>query len=604
MIAQNEEAAKKENIIAVESISFPVDSVEWGTDDTMLNFESATISPSNATNPQIVYTSSDESVVSYHIWGAEVHKPGTAVITATSVSSGLTATLNVTVVEGQGKDGIYIEPTNPDEPAEKPEIDDEFTVNDITYRITSMYSNQVEVLKAKPNMNGVIIVPSKISYNNELFDVTRIADGKPAQGAARGAFCNGGSYGNYNTSVKEVILPNSITYIGDYAFCYCIKLQYIEIPEGVTGLGSSLFDFSGITTVFIPQSLKSLGGCGASTSTVINRGFPVKEVYYHGSEKEWDNLPDATGGYVGLKSVKVYYLSISKCEKDDEFTINDLTYRVIADDKVEIYDCDEDIAGIINIPEYISYSGYDYRVTNIGIGAFSDCTGFTSMTIPDSITSIEDNAFYNCDNIINIIIPDSVISIGDCVFEYCANLETITISDNIKSIGIESFRGCTKLASITIGNSVTKIENYAFYGCTSLESLTLSVNVTNIQKDAFIYCYNLKDIVFDNPFCEIYDSKDTISDTATIYGYENSTAQVYAEKYGRNFVSLGNAPENIQGDANGDGTTTIADIVIIQKALVKSDIDTELAMSVVDMNKDGKFNVFDLIIVKRMVLNS
>lgn len=61
---------------------------------------------------------------------------------------------------------------------------------------------------------------------------------------------------------------------------------------------------------------------------------------------------------------------------------------------------------------------------------------------------------------------------------------------------------------------------------------------------------------------------------------------------------------NFEGDANGDGTTTIADIVLIQKALVKPNIDTKLTMAVVDMNNDGKFNVFDLIIIKRMVLNA
>lgn len=62
---------------------------------------------------------------------------------------------------------------------------------------------------------------------------------------------------------------------------------------------------------------------------------------------------------------------------------------------------------------------------------------------------------------------------------------------------------------------MTSIENWVFQNCTILESVTIN-----------------------NPNCSIYDSKYTISDTATIYGYENSTAQEYAEKYSRNFVAI------------------------------------------------------------------
>ncbi|MDE5883851.1 MAG: leucine-rich repeat domain-containing protein, partial [Oscillospiraceae bacterium] len=70
-----------------------------------------------------------------------------------------------------------------------------------------------------------------------------------------------------------------------------------------------------------------------------------------------------------------------------------------------------------------------------------------------------------------------------------------------------------------IPDSVTKIGKYAFYNCTFLISITI-----------------------ENPECEIWDSKYAIPDTAIIYGYNNSTAQAYAEKYNRNFLSLGTAP--------------------------------------------------------------
>lgn len=62
--------------------------------------------------------------------------------------------------------------------------------------------------------------------------------------------------------------------------------------------------------------------------------------------------------------------------------------------------------------------------------------------------------------------------------------------------------------------------------------------VTSIGYMAFSGCDSLKSINIMNKNCDIYDIDFTISDTATIYVYKNSTAQKYAEKYGRKFVAL------------------------------------------------------------------
>ena len=101
-------------------------------------------------------------------------------------------------------------------------------------------------------------------------------------------------------------------------------------------------------------------------------------------------------------------------------------------------------------------------VTSIGQYAFRNCTGLTSITIPDSVTSIGDFAFYNCSGLTSITIADSVTSIGIYAFSGCIGLTSITIPDSVTSIGISAFYNCSGLTSITIPNSVTSIGDGAF----------------------------------------------------------------------------------------------------------------------------------------------
>ena len=171
-------------------------------------------------------------------------------------------------------------------------------------------------------------------------------------------------------------------------------------------------------------------------------------------------------------------------ESDEDFR-----YNVFYDGTVEItgYSGDNEI---INIPSTIN----DKKVTSIGDYAFSDCSGLTSVTIPDSVTSIGNCAFDGCSGLTNVTIPNSVTSIGDYAFCKCSGLTSITIPNSVTSIGASAFRYCSGLTSITIPNSVTSIGDYAFSGCSGLTSITIPDSVTSIGNCAFYSCSSLKNI--------------------------------------------------------------------------------------------------------------
>ncbi len=345
----------------------------------------------------------------------------------------------------------------------------------------------------------VIVLPEK--YNGNDYAIYNYAfyncDGLTSITIPEGV-TSIGDYAFYNCyGLTSITIPSSVISIGDYAFYWCSSLTSVTISEGVESIGDSAFSHcDGLTSITIPEGVTSIGSdafswCTSLTSVTIpgsvtsigDDAFSVchslVEVYnlsslnvssYFSDEKiihtllEEESILETVGDYIFMTWEGKYYL-----------------VKYIGTDTV------------IVLPE--KYKGNDYAIYNY---AFSDCTGLTSITIPNSVTSICDYAFLGCNSLTSITIPGSVTSIGERAFSYCDGLTSITILDGVTSIGNSAFSGCTGLTSITIPESVTSIGNNAFYGCTGLTSITIPESVTNIGLSAFEGCSNLKNIELKN----------------------------------------------------------------------------------------------------------
>ena len=73
--------------------------------------------------------------------------------------------------------------------------------------------------------------------------------------------------------------------------------------------------------------------------------------------------------------------------------------------------------GNVAIPEEVTYMNRTRKVTSIGSWAFEDCSGLTSVTIPNSVTSIGKYAFANCSGLTSVTIGSGVTSIGYRAFD-------------------------------------------------------------------------------------------------------------------------------------------------------------------------------------------
>ena len=319
-------------IVKVESLRFLKKEMEIGLDDEIWFFwNNAEITPFNATNKIVNYYSSDDSIVSIvpsNTLMINTHKIGTATITAISEDGSFSDQLIINVVEGHGADGVYFKDLNPLEDYTY-KIGETFSDTFNTYKIISQ--STVGVVKGQANFNGVIIIPENVAYKNKIFTVTRIEDGKiNGTGAFGGAFSNGNSYMNYKTYVSKVILPDSLTYIGNYAFMYLPGLREVRIPEGVTNLGVYLFDFSNVNTLYVPSTILSLGLAGSSGSMASRyNSFRLKDVYYNGTKEMWDKVTEGSGDYVSIKSKNIHFVhshSFSKkIVKEPSCTENGIT---------------------------------------------------------------------------------------------------------------------------------------------------------------------------------------------------------------------------------------------------------------------------------------
>ena len=135
----------------------------------------------------------------------------------------------------------------------------------------------------------------------------------------------------------------------------------------------------------------------------------------------------------------------------------------------------------------------DTRVASL-VSVPSSTSG--AITIPSTlggypVVGICDEAFIDCSGLTSVTIPDGVVDIGPSAFSGCSGLTSVTIPNSVMYIGVRAFYGCSGLTNVTIPNSVTYIGDRAFYGCSGLTSVTMPDNVTEFSMTTFDGCGKL-----------------------------------------------------------------------------------------------------------------
>lgn len=309
----------------------------------------------------------------------------------------------------------------------------------------------------------------------------------------------------YNcSSLTEIVIPDSVISIGEYAFYGCSSLTGIVIPDGVTSIGGYAFSgCSSLTSVEIPDSITTIGNSAFYNCyklvEVVNKSSNV--TITQGSS-DYGNL-----GYYALNVHNGDDTYISKVVNDDE-------YIVYIDGSEKILVNYIGVKTDLILPTYI---------TKINQYAFYQCDTITSVLIPDSVKSIGNYAFYSCDKLNSIVIPNNVKSIGSYAFYNCAGLKSAVIGDDVVTIGNYAFYECDSITSVVIGDSVSTIGSYAFYDCDLLTSVVISSNVITVNNYAFTYCYDLSIVYYKGSILDWtaiqFGASNTYLTNATRYYY-------------------------------------------------------------------------------------
>ena len=258
----------------------------------------------------------------------------------------------------------------------------------------------------------------------------------------------------------NLTLPDSVTTIGDNAFCYCHKFTgNLTIPNSVTTIGYGAFsNCSGFTgNLTIPNSV-----------TTIGNGAFQKCFRFTGNL----TLPNS------VTTIGEY--AFNECSGFTNLKLSEKLSII----PLEAFSGCTNLSGELVIPA---------SVKEIGREAFSNCSGFTgNLTIPNSVTTIGNSAFIGCSGFNGkLTLPNSITTIGESAFNGCSGFTgNLTLPNSITTIEDNTFSGCSRFnGKLTIPNSVTIIGNFAFVGCYGFTgNLTIPNSVTIIGESAFWGC--------------------------------------------------------------------------------------------------------------------
>ncbi len=366
---------------------------------------------------------------------------------------------------------------------------DRFGVDGIYYYITNSTRLTCEVSYKSTSFNsysGSVVIPETVTYNGNEYAVTGI----------------GYSAFRASTSLTEVTIPESITYIDTYAFYNCTALKSVSLPHGITEIGQyTFYNCTAMTeSLTIPANVTYIGNYafngGSWKELILEDGEQPLEIVRYA-------LNDCTIGtlYLGrdLTAIKGEYSAFG----------SKIVSNIIFSERITSL-CDYEFKtcwglkelvipghittfgeGVFHGCSYIESVTISPGITTLGEKMFAYCTALTEVSLPEGIVEIP-GAFWGCTALTKVSLPEGIVEISDAFRE--SGLEEVTVPGSVTSAET-AFGNCSSLKKVVLSEGFSDISKYMFQYCTILEDVTFPSTLTRIREDAFRSCEGLQEIV-------------------------------------------------------------------------------------------------------------
>ena len=299
-----------------------------------------------------------------------------------------------------------------------------------------------------------------------------------------------------NEEITSVVIPDSVTEIGRFAFFNCGNLKKVSLGAGVASVGEYAF-----------VRCKNLKGTVYGNAKYLGNGKNPYRLLLSAVNTERSSYK------VHKKTKIIMENAFAECSKMTSFTIPD-SVAVIGRgalnacsslEELTIPFIGEKLNAVRQYPlghifGYVKYEGamevmqysYDtstrrgdnkiYCIPNslkkvvvtggtVYERAFENCSNLKSVRLPEGVTELREGTFLGCSSLTDFIIPSGITAIGDRAFSGCCSLANLTIPEKVTTIGYLAFGNCSSLTEVVIPKAVVELRGGVFMGCKNLTSL-------------------------------------------------------------------------------------------------------------------------------------
>ena len=481
--------------------------------------------------------------------------------------------------------------------------DYDFEHNEIRYKIISdeVANHTVEVVGSYTNYATHFTIPQTVIHGAAAYEVIRIGDEAfdnhktIAVIELPNSITSIGYKAFYNSTLQEIVIPESVTDIEESAFGSCSKLTSVTIGDGVTSIGNNAFgSCSSLTSITIPNSVTSIedaafDGCSSLTSiTLPNSVTSIGYAAFRGcSSLTSITIPESVtsigeSAFGDCSSLTSVVWNAKNCYNESQWSpfyggTSQITSFTFGDsvESIPRYLCDR--------MENLTSVTIGKSVTNIGYSAFHDCSSLTSVvwnvveikdfkhdqepfssspitvfTFGDDVKSIPAYLCFEMESLQSIVIPNNVDSVKSYAFNGCSSLKSVRIGEGLKYIDQDAFSKCTALESIEWNaincNVYSQYTNHLpFSSCEQITSFTFGDSVESLPNKICYGMNNLQSIIIPNSVTSIGDHAFYSCDSLTSVTIPNSVTNIgsYAFQHCSSLasVTIGNSVTSIGDNA-------------------------------------------------------